>query len=284
MYDNNIYGDFADTEKLTAFFIEEYLGKNEAQSDEEWLFQMLRSQLPDLSANELRCIVDEVTAAAVIAEETFDDIKKAYDIYGQSPETWLYHRIMHRRSDGDDDFKQELVRYNSVLSAANRALLDRIYHVNAANRKHREDDNRDNEANVAYRAAVDEMPTAHGISAEEKRLLDGETIGTGFKKSFISQYQRALRIDLAHVETTEVARSITRNTALSGVGGLALAAGMIVVASAGRNGAMQLGRRQLMLSMLKAGSTTGLRTAVAGALKVGAERNMLPLITRATPA
>lgn len=277
--------DYAGFEMLMMSFMESYTRKREDVTDAEWLREMLALHLPHLTPDGVTRVVDEIVAMASTLGDLLEDARNSSDSYGWSAETWLYHRIMSQSpDDDDDDFKRELIAGSQGLYSANRWLLETAGYLNELHRDEGEDSGAYGVFSRRKRAAAEDKTKQPVEEEKSRRFIGSMEMGTSFKKSLMTQYQRTMRIDLMSIDTTEVAHNITRNAALSGVGGVAISAGIAALTCLGRRSAAEMGRRQLMMALLKNGTDSGLRTAMTGVLKVGAERNMLPLFSRATPA
>ena len=123
-------------------------------------------------------------------------------------------------------------------------------------------------------------------SIAEKKVTSSTNVhraafDTGVKKSIMTQYKKMMQLDFANIgfraDVSTVAASLSRNAALTGICGMALTTMLSVLF---KSSAM---KQNFARIIIKTGTIDGLRVLVTGALKVGAERRILPLLTRATP-
>ena len=131
----------------------------------------------------------------------------------------------------------------------------------------------------------DEQIISREIYAEKKSApttnIHQAAFDTGVKKSIMTQYKKMMQLDFANIgfraDVSTVAASLSRNAALTGICGMALTTMLSVLF---KSSAM---KQNFARIIIKTGTIDGLRVLVTGALKVGAERRILPLLTRATP-
>ena len=259
-------------ELLTDFF-SEYAAKADTVSDEEFLRHALAGRLPTLSAEKIDGICREILDCNR-AIKNFLDTAQAEPGYENATQNWFCEKIKQSldTGDADYDFVQRLFQQNEILDAINHGALkiSSDFQKLASTHGDKDDAGSMDAATVGYseKKSVTSSPNAHHVA-----------FNTGVKKSIMTQYKHMMQLDFANLnlraDLSTVATSLSRNAAMTGIGGMALTSGLSIL--------FRSGAKRSLANMINAGTTDGLRVLVTGALKVGAERRMLPLLTRATP-
>ena len=120
---------------------------------------------------------------------------------------------------------------------------------------------------------------------KDKKFLTKEAVGNNLHKALANQVQRTLRTDLGHLnlkshDIDDLAMSLGKNAALNGVGGMAVTTLLTVIM---QSGFKSKGKAEIIKLLMQSGTTQGIKTATAGALKVVAEKGLLPVLNRTTP-
>ena len=255
-------------------FLLSYINRDEKISEKQWLQEKLSEFMPKTSAKE----IEEVS------EKILDGVKETngFVIDAQSsaalscnPETWFYKKLMERFSD--ENFLDSIYEKDRMLSDINKWIISSGGHFQNLER---DDFLQNSQSKFA------EQKEASTISTPQKNfIVTKDSLRQNLVKSMLAQYQKTMRTDLGHItagrDFNDIAFNLSRNAALNGVGGIALTTGLSLIL---RGSISSMERREVLKFLVSSGTTTGLRSAVAGALKVGAERGVFPIITRTTPA
>ena len=269
-----------DLSALTEAFLADYAQKGPAVTDKEWLKNILAAQLPNVTAAEIDKFTAEIEEVTTAQEKLYAEVCAAGKTFGWSEETWLYHKLMNHRTDNDNDFSKTCLRQLKYLSRGNEDLMRHVEKIHSLNA---DDDDFDEQAASLLRSSLTKQTPA----AKRKSAAAGQSavLKTGLTNSLSTQLHRSLaHSNIARLESTEIAHSLTRNATMAGVGGVAVTAGFAALACLRQGAVSGAVQQQMFRTLLKSGINRGMRTAVVGALRVGAERNMLPLLARGTPA
>ena len=114
------------------------------------------------------------------------------------------------------------------------------------------------------------------------------TISKGMTKSEAKEFQRKAQAgakveqaDWNNYSTGKLALHLGKNAALAGLTGATLATGLQLLVKTARN--EEIETNELVETALLTGADAGVKAAISGAMKVGAERGLIPLLTKATP-
>ena len=272
-------------QKLTADeilqeFLLSYLSRDEKISDEQWLQDELSKFLPKNSSKEIEEIAKKILDGVKEVDGFISDVQNSAD-ESCNPETWFYKKLMEQLQGGN--FHDSLQEKDLMLRDINRWLMKE----SQAAANFRNFNSGDYLQTLDSKSNFAEKKEAAIIATPQKNVfVTKDVLRQNLVKSMLTQYQKTLRTDLGNMnfasrDFNDIAFNLSKNAALNGVGGIALTTGMSLILR-GSLGAME--RREIMKLLMNTGANTGLRTAVAGALKVGAERGIFPILTRTTPA
>lgn len=107
-----------DVKRITVImnkFVKSYVQRDKAKSDEQWLFEELRSELPDRPDDELHSITEEIFESIQEFENNLDEINIAFD-NGTQKETWLTNRILEASTG------VSAVEYSNYLNGIDNAM------------------------------------------------------------------------------------------------------------------------------------------------------------------
>lgn len=114
------------------------------------------------------------------------------------------------------------------------------------------------------------------------------TCSDGMTKVQVKQCQQDIQnknriqiMDWNSYNTKELAVRLGKNAALAGIGGAALATGIHLAAKVAQG--EEIRREEIVAVALTTGTDAGIKAAVVGALKVGVEKGMVPILVKGTP-
>ena len=266
-------------------FIEAYIQKSEETSDREWLINMLSKYMPDIATTDIVQIADELINEMEHLSKLTNEAMESGEVYGCNAETWLYSKIKHQLSE-DDKYVKNLTEIDKVFYSLITLMMDGINEHQEKIKWHDEDIDDDGMENSIKSTKIDYKETE--ANNDVSPIITASTFSAGARKTAVAQYQKFLKIDLGNMnvrnyDTTEAAMRISKSAALSGMGSIALTTGFTLIGKMVQ-GNLKLSQTKILSMMLKTGADNGIRTAVGGALKVSAEKGLLPMLSRATPA
>lgn len=236
-------------------------------SDCEAVHKRLMKDLPGVMKGEVDRFELELSECIREAKVNMEDVCKAEEEYGWSPEMWFYKKIRKMEDDHDDeDFLKELWHLKKIQVNSADWIMSQLC----------DDD-----------ITIRENDLNKSASSVSKNLLDKTIYNKGMRNILLSRYQHILCLDMdsftsSALDARMIAFQLSRNAVLTGVGGFALTTG-IVMSGRMKDAGFRLGQQDFMRLLYRAGGETGLRQAVASALKVAAERHWLPFLNQATP-
>ena len=265
--------------KMSKFFKEffdEYAAKPDSMTDEDFLRQMLARRLPKVSEDKIDDMCQEILDSNRDMKNFLDEAKKSL-AYENATQNWFCEKIKDTLDAGDYALIQRLCIQSEILDAINISSLQISNDLHMIDEGHYHDKTN--------------LPPADGMlskepSTEKKAALTTTNVhqaafDTGVKRSILTQYKKMMHLDFANLsiktDVSSIATNLSRNAALTGICGMALTTGLTVLF---KSSAVKQNFARLIV---KTGTTDSLRVLVTGALKVGAERRILPLLTRTTP-
>ena len=260
--------------ELLEDFLVNYAEKDRATTDKEFLKAMFADNLPEMSEKKIDAMCQEILESNKVMKDFLKEIKTSPG-YENSTQDWFCERIKNSVVSGDYELIQRLCLQNEILDMinSNAIHLSNDFQKSLLIHSHNEKDF----------SPAEEISFKHG-HAEKKTTpanVHQAAFDTGVKKSLMTQYKRIMQLDFSAItvrtDISTVAASLSRNAALTGVCGMALTTGLSVLFKSATL------KRNFTRFLIKTGTTDSLRVIVTGALKVGAERRILPLLTRATP-
>ena|GEM_PF-6070811 len=252
----------------------EYAAKENSVTDEEFLRQMLANRLPNFSAEKIDEMCQEILQSNRDMKNFLDEAKKSPS-YENATQNWFCEKIKELLDKGDYSLIQRLCIENEILNAVNINVFKMSNDFQKMRAIHSDDNT----------SPYDEQIISREIYAEKKSApttnIHQAAFDTGVKKSIMTQYKKMMQLDFtnigARVDASTVAANLSRNAALTGICGITLTMGLSVLFKGG------MSKQNFTKLIIKTGTSDTLNVLVTGALKVGAERRILPLLTRATP-
>lgn len=261
-------------------FVLSYLNRNKKLTAEQWLTKKLSESLPDVSPNVISKLHDDILQSLEQFNDFVEDAKNAAE-KSYNAETWFYKKLIE--SSSDKNFRDLIFLGDDILRETNRDIFD-------VSRNFEDLEDNDDKIILKNNFGSANRENIHFENQLKKfsnnnSFVTKEDFQNGLFKSVMSQYQKTLRTDLGNMavrnlDLNETAYSLSKNAALNGVGGLVFSVGLSMIL---KNNFRAMEQREIVKLLATSGATTGLRSAVAGALKVGAERGFFPMISRATP-
>ena len=271
-----------ETEKIDDLlheFLTEYAAKDDSMTDEDFLKKMFKNLLPNFSDKKINSMCKEIIAAN---DQMNDFLKESATEpgYSNATQNWFHEKIKTSIDDGDENFLNNIYMENEVLNTVNNQAakmsgdFHKIGHIhNPGNTGGTSPDSRIS-GQIVKAEKTESSPKA---SANVHRAA----IDAGVKRSLMTQYKKMMQLDFANLnfraDISNVAANLSRNAAMTGICGMMLTSGLSVLFKSG------VAKRNLTKLVIKTGTIDGLRVAVAGALRAGAEKRLIPLLTRTTP-
>ena len=266
---------FEELDELINKILISYIVRNPSQSDDEWLMQTFSENLPEESAARVIELCTEVKENFALMNNFLLEARSSpkYEFKSQN---WFYDKIKSSIKDGDIELFKNFHQQNAILDNVNkwsleigREFRDMVIHTS----KDDEEANLNNEIGIQRKLSTSFIAPAGSIRKD--------AINSGIKKSVMTQYQKIMQLDMAHInfrtsDVTNIAMSLSKNAALTGVCGMMLTSSLSLL----KRGAI---RSQVIRGAIKVGATDGIKMALTAALKVGAEKRILPILTRTTP-
>ena len=257
-------------------FFNEYIAKDDSVTDEQFLRQMLASRLPKVSEKKINEMCREIFESNRDMKNFLDEAKKSPS-YENATQNWFCEKIKKSLDDGDYGLFERLCIENEILDAVNQNSIQISNDFNQIDMIH--SDKKDSPSageNLSKENQTEKTATSTTAANVHQVAFD-----TGVKRSVMTQYRKMMQLDFAsanlRMDASTVAANLSKNAALTGICGMALTTGLSVLF---KSSAV---KRNFAKLVIKTGTTDSLRVLVTGALKVGAERRMLPLLTRTTP-
>lgn len=120
-------------------------------------------------------------------------------------------------------------------------------------------------------------------------ISDGKTSSNTLSKEEIKEMQEKaqkggsfLEKDWSSYSTKDIAFGIGKQTAVAGLQGVAIGAGMDIITKLWND--EEIDGKEVVETALKSGADFGVKTAVAGAIKTASEKGVLAVIPKGTPA
>ena len=265
-------------EKLVNKFLLSYISRDASQTDEEWLKEIFTECFPNLPKEKIDEFCHEVQVSVDSMQNFLAESAKS-QTFNLRSQHWFYEKIKRKMAESDENLFLKLCYQNAILDKINHLSLEMSNDFNLIknNRHSGSDDDEENKSVEKFSASVDNISSSSPSSANIRK----DALNAGVKKSIMTQYQRMLQVDMAQInfrinDMSNIAMSLSRNAALTGICGMMLTSGLTMMKGG-------LTRTQMIRLALKTGATDGLRLALTGALKAGAERRLIPLLTRTTP-
>ena len=254
-------------------FFNEYAVKDDSLSDEEFLKKTFARNLPKLSKDKIEIMCREIFESNHDMKIFLDEARKS-PAYENATQNWFCEKIKQSLDKGDYDFVRMLFIENEILNMINQSSIQISNDFQNINSVHFPDKS-PSEGEFLFRESQAEKKVTSSTNVHRAAF------DTGVKKSIMTQYKKMMQLDFANIgfraDVSTVAASLSRNAALTGICGMALTTMLSVLF---KSSAM---KQNFARIIIKTGTIDGLRVLVTGALKVGAERRILPLLTRATP-
>ena len=107
-------------------FVNSYMEKDKSMTDDEWLYEKLKEELPDKGDNEIKKIADEIMTSVLEFDTNLNDINKACNS-GVSKEEWFIDKVSDA-SKGISmiDYGNYLNNIDNTISTANAQMMRTI--------------------------------------------------------------------------------------------------------------------------------------------------------------
>ena len=226
--------------------IEEFLSKylqKGSESNEAWLYDRLAEYCPNLNKYEVGKICENIHSDNLYIQDNLCELKDVENKYGWNAEMWLYHSII-KGYNGDEKYIWNLKKANNILKNISEWKKQMI--------KNRDDDSQDDIFN-----------------------------GLNDEKIYLDKSQQIIN-DAYCVDINDLAIKFSRNAVANGAGNISII-GNISINKKTAQGLRKVESEEIISILKNQGAEIGIRNALTGALKVGAERNLIPLLGKGAP-
>lgn len=209
---------------------------------------------------------------------------------GNNASSWLYSLIRPDFNDDDENYRYVLAMhklfdiYNQSCIARN-IIQNVLPYIKGLSRN----GNNDNREDVDENFVNNEANVIEEVTGINKRVHPvNPQVTNSVQKVLLQQYSQKMQLDVSYNMTAsemsicamdDIAYHLSRNAALMGTGSLALSLGIYLGQSYIGSKTLELDNKIFNEALLRPGAKSGLRVALIGALKVGAARNALPIIS-----
>ena len=277
--------ELAAKEIFTDFLIS-YADKPKSVTDKSWLEDKISAHLPKIPRKKIQTAVNEMLTQSYKVNLAIENIFKSAD-FDCTSEIWFYKEMLKKYPNATEDTLQDIFTKNQTLEDINLWLAEILDYLNKINFDdeekffYEEEDFED----FSYDDKKISSAKKSANKIKDKKFLTKEAVGNNLHKALANQVQRTLRTDLGHLnlkshDIDDLAMSLGKNAALNGVGGMAVTTLLTVIM---QSGFKSKGKAEIIKLLMQSGTTQGIKTATAGALKVVAEKGLLPVLNRTTP-
>lgn len=109
--------EIKELKKLVKKFIVSYLDKDKIQTDEDWLFNKLKEELPEKAENELNIISEEIIKSVKEFNGNINDINIACE-NGKDKESWFINKVL------DATTGVSVIEYGNYLNEIDNAITN----------------------------------------------------------------------------------------------------------------------------------------------------------------
>lgn len=275
-------------------FLSSYTEKPEDMSDEEWLKGKLKQELPEKSEEEIEDTAKEITQGVKTYDENLASLNKSCS-EGIPKEQWLSDTLRDAAVGMNvNQFGEYLAGIDQAITETNDAMRETIltqqgivsqnpnldgfiaeqHHVNTFNVKAALQ-------NSNFRAMRLERP--NHIGGTDKVDVESDPLSKKQGKQYQENTQNSGRtpdkMSWNRFTTAELTLNIGKQAAMAGIGAAALTTGIGMAAKIVKGEKMD--GNQMVETALKTGADAGVKSATAGALKVGIEKGLVPLAKNA---
>lgn len=269
----------AEISEILGAYLESYAKKPAGMSDQTWLTEQLARE-KEISQETAARLAERLCAAAMLVQEAEQQAQAGLE-RKLVLDDWLREQVpRYRQQQGDAPVLARLRRIQQAYQAAWQRFSPGEGKGKAGGAA----------AGITAAAAGTDINTDLPPDA-----LSGTALVSGLTKSLQMEYQQTLKDDFGlldipeeYIENTldnfefgDAVCDISKNAALAGAGGLAIASGLTTLQDIRQK---KLSKSQVLVKSLQNGQTAGLKIAISGALRVCTERRLLTLFGVRTPA
>ena len=281
-------------EFLTSY--EEYVESHDGNASQDALKQdWIKKEISQRLSNVNDSFFEDMFSSLDQVEQCEGYVEEASRL-GQDATAWLYNAL-RPDCDRDDDTPEALAEMQSLYELYAHLIQTRymmgvaLPTVNCLKQWKQDDGNEPNATKTTSKQDINGAAVlGYDNMGFRKTIKVNPSVKDSFQKLMISQYQKGMHLDIGYdmsrmemsmCAMDDLAYHLSKNAVLMGTGSMALAATLCLGTSylEGRRWTVQ--REHLMGATLRVGAKSGMRIAVLGALKVGAARNMLPIVAGA---
>lgn len=212
---------FEELDELINKILISYVVRDPSQSDDEWLMQTFSKNLPEESATRVIELCTEVKESFAQMNNFLLEARSSpkYEFKSQN---WFYDKIKSSIKSGDFELFKKFHHQNAILDNVNKWSLEigrEFRDMAIHNSKDDEEENLNEDIDIHKKLSSSFIAPAGSIRKD--------AINSGIKKSVMTQYQKIMHLDMAHInfrtnDVANIAMSLSKNAALTGVCGMML--------------------------------------------------------------
>ena len=281
-------------EFLTSY--DEYVENHDGNASQEALKQdWIKREIGQRLSNVNDTFFEDMFSGLEQVEQCEEYVKEA-SMFGQDATAWLYNALRPDCDRGDDTpvaltEMQGLYELYAQMIHTRHMMSVALPTLNCLKQWKQDDGNEPNAAKITSKKDINEtLVPGYNNMGFRKNVKVNPSVTDSFQKLMISQYQKGMHLDIGYdmsrmemsmCAMDDLAYHLSKNAVLMGTGSMALAATLCLGTSYLEGKRWTAQREHLMGTTLRLGAKSGMRIAVMGALKVGAARNMLPIMAGA---
>ena len=283
--------------------MDKYANKPSSQSDETWLQEQIKHEFPELPAQEIQKEADELATAAEHIQNLVSEVFESKNDC-MSPEQWISSYVRKQCHDDDDVQQAGLLvsDSNEICTAATKQLFDDddfpvTAHAGttpdeaaATVRTGKKSDDPPIAAQNELSSALLAINSVLATNTVKVKINPNQQVIKGLHKYVQARYQNTIRQDVNvqfgnHLDIYDLSKlsyQLGRNAIMVGLGGIAIALSIQIIHNIMRN--RKVLDDQHISSAMTTGKQASIKVVVICALKMGAARGLIPLLSKATPA
>lgn len=253
--------DIAKIQSVVQTFMTAYANKPEDISLEDFTADLMTSELPEMSREEIKQFCAEIFKATEAFNSDYSSLNN-YCRDGHNKNQWLYKRILEKiaskkKQHADSKILAEIEEQSHALHICNCKIFNKL-HINKT---------------------AEELVETINQEVKEYNAL-AKSISSEFGNQLKSSLASELKVASKNIQ--QATYSFGKYAAWSGIGSAIVAAAFYLVQKKANR--QKIKTEEAIETALNSGSDTGVKVATAAAIKVSLERGMLPLLAKSTPA
>lgn len=294
-------------------YLKSYKEKDSAISDQEWLEQLFRTELPEMKEEEIKQDSEEIVNTIEAFDKNLDSCNEAAK-NGVSKESWLADKIQEASVGmAVNEYGRTLQQMNDVLYAKNAELAEALsrssdgHIMMSPNLDGNIAENMiakttELSASLQGKNISVEVLESHAANSVDVRAINHDTgqyqnyqlkFGKDAKgKSFTKEEMKKLQekaqsegiapeLDYSHYQTKDLAISIGKNAGVMALQAAAVTTGLNIAAKIFEG--EEIDGDELVETAIKTGADTSVKLVAAGTLQVAVGKGLIRLIPKMTP-